>query len=125
MSEQPTFEGQICFLPVADLARSAAFYEQVLLLPLALDQGGIKIYRVAGGGFVGLCQSDGPLAADDRLILTLVTEHVDEWHARLAAQGARTDGPPRENERYQIYHFFARDPDGYRLEIQRFLHPFS
>ena len=119
------FDSQITFLPVADLARSAQFYELVLLLHPVLDQGGIRIFRVAGGGYLGLCQSDAPLAADDRLILTFVTEQVDEWHTRLEAQGVPTDGPPRENARYQIYHFFARDPDGYRLEVQRFLHPFS
>jgi catechol 2,3-dioxygenase-like lactoylglutathione lyase family enzyme len=128
MSEQDTsitaFDSQIIFVPVADLARSTAFYEQALLLPPALDQGGIRIFRVVGGGFVGLCQSDRPVAPDDRLILTFVTERVDEWHTRLAAQGVPTDGPPRENERYHIYHFFARDPDGYRIEIQRFLHSF-
>lgn len=120
----PAFGAQIVFVPVADLAASAAFYETVLLLPLVVDQGGIRIYRAAGGAFLGLCQSDGPLAADDRLILTFVADDVDGWHSRLAAQGAPTDGPPRENARYQIYHFFARDPDGYRVEIQRFLHPF-
>ena len=128
MSEQDTsiiaFDSQITFVPVADLARSASFYETVLLLHLTLDQGGIRIYRAANGGFIGLCQSDGPLSADDRLILTFVTDRVDEWHTRLTAQGVPTDGAPRENERYQIYHFFARDPDGYRLEVQRFLHPF-
>lgn len=118
------FDAQIVFVPVADLTRSAQFYETVLLLRPTVDQGGIKIYQVAGGGLLGLCQSEAPLAADDRLILTFVTERVDEWHMRLVAQGVATDGSPRTNERYQIYHFFARDPDGYRLEIQRFLHPF-
>lgn len=118
-----TFDAQVVFVPVGDLAHSAQFYETVLLLPLAVDQGGIRIYRVAGGGFLGLCQSSGPLAADDRLILTFVTDSVDAWHERLTAQGTPTDGAPRENERYRIYHFFARDPDGYRIEIQRFLHP--
>lgn len=119
-----TFDAQIVFVPVADLARSAQFYELVLTLPLVLDQGGIRIYRGAGGGYLGLCQSDGPLAADDRLMITLVTEQVDEWYERFVAQGVATDGAPRENERYHIYHFFARDPDNYRVEIQRFLHPF-
>lgn len=124
MTQQLSFDSQITFVPVADLARSVDFYEQVLLLRPVLDQGGIKIFAVAGGGFIGLCESDGPLAADDRLILTFVTDEVDAWHTRLESQGVATDGAPRENERYQIYHFFARDPDGYRLEIQRFLHPF-
>lgn len=118
------FDSQIVFVPVADLARSVAFYELAFLLRPVLDQGGIRIFQVAGGGFLGLCQSDGALAADDRLILTFVTDHVDEWHTRLTSQGVSTDGPPRENERYKIYHFFARDPDGYRIEVQRFLHPF-
>lgn len=27
------------------------------------------------------------------------------------------------NERYQIYNFFAVDPDGRRIEFQHFLHP--
>jgi hypothetical protein len=61
------------FVPTSDLAISAHFYETVLLLPLALDQGDIRIYRGAGQGYIGLCQSDGPLAADDRLILTFVS----------------------------------------------------
>jgi hypothetical protein len=30
--------------------------------------------------------------------------------------------PPKINERYRIYHFYARDPEGRRLEFQRFLH---
>lgn len=125
-SESPAlaFDAQIVFVPVADLAASAAFYETVLLFPLVVDQGRVRIYRAAGGAFLGICQSDGPLAADDRLIITFVADDVDGWHTRLAAQGVPTDGAPRENERYQIYHFFARDPDGYRVEIQRFLHPF-
>jgi catechol 2,3-dioxygenase-like lactoylglutathione lyase family enzyme len=121
----PAFDAQIVFVPVADLAASAAFYETVLLFPLVVDQGSVRIYRAAGGAFVGLCQSDGALAADDRLIITFVADDVDGWHTRLSAQGVATDGPPRENPRYQIYHFFARDPDGYRIEIQRFLHPFA
>jgi catechol 2,3-dioxygenase-like lactoylglutathione lyase family enzyme len=128
MSEQEqtktTFDSQIIFVPVADLARSAQFYETVLLLKPTLEQDGIKIYQVVEGCFLGFCQSDAPLAADDRLIFTFVTERVDEWHTRLTAQGVPTDGVPRTNERFRIYHFFARDPDGYRIEVQRFLHPF-
>ncbi|NJN18058.1 MAG: glyoxalase/bleomycin resistance/dioxygenase family protein, partial [Oscillochloris sp.] len=46
-------------MPTADLAASAHFYETVLLLPMVLDQGGIRIYRGVGGGYLGLCQNDG------------------------------------------------------------------
>jgi catechol 2,3-dioxygenase-like lactoylglutathione lyase family enzyme len=30
---------------------------------------------------------------------------------------------PTMNTTYNIYHFFMRDPDGYLVEIQRFLDP--
>lgn len=118
------FDGQITFLPTADLTACAHFYETVMLLPLAVDQGSIRIYQVATGGFLGFCQSDDPAPNDERIILTFVCDDVDGWHARLRTQGIATDGTPRVNEKYQIYHFFAHDPDGYRIEVQRFLHPF-
>lgn len=123
-NETTAFTGMITFVPVADLAASCHFYTTVLLLRQVVDQDGIAILESAPGGYLGLCQSDDPFVANERMILTLVTEQVEAWHTRLQAQGVPTDAPPRENPRFRIYHFFARDPDGYRIEIQRFLHPF-
>ena len=34
-----------------------------------------------------------------------------------------SNGPPKENPRYQIYHFFTKDPEGRTLEFQYFMHP--
>ncbi|NIQ07613.1 MAG: hypothetical protein GWO20_18420 [Candidatus Korarchaeota archaeon] len=31
-------------------------------------------------------------------------------------------GEPKVNEKYQIYHFFAEDPEGRTIEFQHFLH---
>lgn len=56
-------------------------------------------------------------------ILTFVVDDraaVDAAHERLA-DVAR--GPPRENDRYEIYQFFADDPEGRAVEVQCFLHP--
>ncbi|WP_322816314.1 VOC family protein [Chloroflexus sp.] len=124
MDEHP-YAAAITFIPVTDLQASARCYADALGLPLVLDQGGIHIYRVARGSYLGLCQCAEPVIADDRLILTIVSSDVDTIYERLVAAGIATDGPPRENPRYRIYHFFARDLDGYRLEVQRFLHPFD
>lgn len=44
---------------------------------------------------------------------------VDAMHDRLASIA---DAPPRLNEKYRIYHFFARDPEGRRVEFQSFEH---
>jgi len=51
-------------------------------------------------------------------------EEVDEIYDKLCQSTIITiDGRPRVNERYQIYQFFAQDPEGRNLEFQAFLHP--
>ncbi len=46
-------------------------------------------------------------------------EHVDAMYREFSYEAT---GKPQENERYRIYNFFARDPDGRRIEFQCFLH---
>ena len=88
---------------------------------MALDQGSCRIYRVAGGAYIGFCQRE--TAEPHGVIVTLVTDDVDGWHTRLAVAGVLIETPPRYNERYQIYQCFARDPHGYLIEIQEFRDP--
>ena len=78
---------------------------------------------MAGEAFLGVCAGTKDAAAPEGVTYTFVTPEVDAWHARLADRDVSIEGPPRENERFRIYNFFARDPDGYRLEFQRFLDP--
>lgn len=119
------WSSMISFRPVSDLAASRDFYERDLGLELVRDQGVCLIFRVAPGGYLGVCQAgyDGrhePLPVDDRIITTLVTSDVEGIHQRLRALGADVDAAPRHNPRFAITQFFVRDPDGYRIEIQRF-----
>lgn len=117
-------DSQITFLYVRDLGRSGRFYQDILGLALVLDQGSCRIYRVKGGSaFLGICERETPDANRDNLIFTLVTEDVDGWYQRITSRGWTCEHAPRLNEQYRIYHFFVRDPDGYLLEIQRFLTP--
>ncbi|MBU0495595.1 MAG: VOC family protein [Chloroflexi bacterium] len=117
----PPIDQQITFLYTRDLARSARFYEEVLGLPLALDQGGCRIYRVSAGGYVGICQRTDAPEQPAGVILTLVTPAVDEWCEHLRAHGVVLEKEPAVNPDYGIYHCFLRDPNGYLVEIQRFL----
>lgn len=117
-----TVDAQITFLYVSDLQRSADFYENVLGLQLVTDQGSCRIYRAAGRqAYLGICEGAATEANVDTLIFTLVTADVDGWFRRVTSRGWPCEDPPSTNARYNIYHFFLRDPDGYKLEIQRFL----
>lgn len=127
MNRPAAFDSQITFLYTDDMAASVRFYEDVLGFRLWLDQTTCRIYQVAGGAFVGVCQTGqgeaqqrGPQA---NVIVTLVTDAVDAWYTHLVAQGVMFEKAPSLNERYGIYNCFFRDPNGYLFEIQRFLNP--
>lgn len=118
-----SFTDCITFLYTRDLKTTASFYEDVLGLPLALDQGSCRIYRIDAGAFVGFCQRENAPEKPEGVILTFVTDGVDSWAARLEAAGVELEKEPTLNEQYGIYHIFFHDPNGYLLEIQRFLDP--
>lgn len=90
-------------------------------LALVLDQGGCRIYQVSSDGYIGICQRDDAPEQPEGVIVTIVTDEVDEWHRQLTEQGVIFEKPPTLNPRYNIYHCFLRDPSGYLIEIQRFL----
>jgi len=115
-------DAQITFLPAADLHRSAAFYEGALGLPLVVDQGTCRIYRVAATAYLGICERSGAAPAAG-VIVTLVSRAVDAWHRRLVAAGMEVVEAPSRSERYRIHHAFYRDPDGHLVEIQEFADP--
>jgi catechol 2,3-dioxygenase-like lactoylglutathione lyase family enzyme len=114
---------QITFLDTRDLASTADFYERVLRLRLARDQGSCRIYHVSGTSYVGFCQRAHAPAVPQGVVLTLVTDHVDDWCAHLRCHGVEFVKEPADNPPYRIYNAFVRDPNGYLIEIQRFWEP--
>ena len=116
------FDAAITFCYTHDLNRLSGFYEDTMGLPLVLDQGGCRIYRVAGSGYFAFCERRNARKAEG-VLLTFVTNDVDGWFERLSAAGVPFDKEPKSNPEYGIYHCFLRDPDGNRLEIQRFDDP--
>ena len=121
---------QITFLDTEDLVRTADFYEGILGLRLARDQGTCRIYHVCEGAYLGFCRRDPasavtPKSATAVTVLTLITDQVDEWCARLQARGVEIVKPPADNPPYRIYNAFVRDPNGYLVEIQRFWEPLT
>ena len=118
----PPIEQQITFLYVEDVHRAAGFYGGVLGLAMVVDQGDCRIYRVTRDAYVGICERTGDRSTAG-MLLTLVTDDVDDWHERLVAGGVTCEQPPTANPRYGIRNAFYRDPDGHRIEVQRFDDP--
>jgi catechol 2,3-dioxygenase-like lactoylglutathione lyase family enzyme len=114
---------QITFLDTPDLARTADFYERILGLRLARDQGTCRIYHVSGQAYLGFCQRAGASAEPHGVVVTLITDGVDELCAHLRRQGVEFVKEPADNPPYRIYNAFVRDPNGYLVEIQRFWEP--
>ena len=118
-----TVDDQITFIYVADLARSASFYGTGLGFTLVLDQGGCLIYEVTPTSYLGVCDARPEKVGVSGALVTFVTDDVDAWHDRAVEAGATIVQAPRHNEQYEIYNFFAEDPDGNRFEVQRFDDP--
>jgi GNAT superfamily N-acetyltransferase/catechol 2,3-dioxygenase-like lactoylglutathione lyase family enzyme len=123
LSKDP-FDQAVTFLYTSDLIATSQFYEEILELPLVRDQAVCRIYKASPNGYLGFCTHlEAP--SSQGIILTLVTESVDTWHDLLLTKDVEITKPPTHNPKYQIYHFFFKDPNGYTLEIQRFDKPLS
>lgn len=127
---QAPFDQLVTFLYAEDPEPSWRFYEEVLGLALAQDQGSCRIYAPASGGraFLGVCRARGPRVTDNPrvqggAIVTFVVQDVEGWHARLKAAGVEVATAPGFSEAYRVTSFFFRDPAGYTLEVQRFERP--
>ncbi len=120
---RPPLDQQVTFLYTRDLSKTAEFYEEILGLPMVLDQGSCRIYQINADAFVGFCQRIDAPEQPKGVILTFVSQEVDDWHAYLVERDVVIEKPPTFYEEYNIYHCFLRDPNGYLIEIQRFLDP--
>jgi hypothetical protein len=110
----------IVFFRTERRAEVTAFYEERLDFDRWLEQdGGCSILQ-HGNLLVGFCDA---AVTDTEGIVTVVLEDeaaVDDMH-RALSDVAR--GPPEANDDFDIYQFFADDPDGRTLEVQTFRHP--
>ncbi|MFU8827155.1 MAG: VOC family protein [Brevefilum sp.] len=119
----PKITQQITFLHAQNLVETRHFYAHLLGLPLARDQGSCLIFQVTPEAYLGFCEHIEPIPPGRKVILTLVSEDVDGWYTKLTANHQDLVDPPRHNPKYEIYHFFVPDPNGYWIEIQRFDQP--
>ena len=108
----------IVFFKTKMLNQIAEFYTKEVGMTIWLTQANCIILRFENM-LVGFCQDDfGELGG----LITFYydsKEQVNELYEKFKDIASE---PPRENEKYQIYNFFAKDPEGRGIEFQSFLH---
>jgi catechol 2,3-dioxygenase-like lactoylglutathione lyase family enzyme len=117
-------EYPIFFFYYKDLEKALDFYRDVLELELAIDQVWCKILKIHEKAYLGLVdEKKGSLRAvpEKGALLTLVVEDVDAWHRKLLEKNVPGLTPTFLNEEIGVYGFFFLDPEGYKIEIQKFL----
>jgi hypothetical protein len=109
----------IVFFRTTQLEKLKDFYIHQLGCQMWIDQGGCAILRY-GNLLVGFCKSEE--ANLDTLITFFFEDKrsVDLYYEKLRSVALSS---PKENRKYRIYHFYARDPEGRSIEFQCFLHP--
>src|SRR5437016_13965625 len=119
MTQTFRFEG--LSLPVSDIARSVAFYQQ---FGFQVEYYGSQFALLRlGEGTLGLLKPEveeqtGTLSERihrERIHIELSTDHLDELYAELQGRGVNILEPPHDElwERTMA----TADPDGYHLEI--------
>ena len=111
----------ITFLYYRDLPGAMQFYEDVMGLPLAIDQGWCKIYRICQAAHVGLVDENKGMhkwTAVKPVQLCIRVPDVDDWYSY--AKGKNLDGLSEffENRDLGIRAFVFNDTEGYQIEIQ-------
>ncbi len=123
MTAPPPIDQCVTFIYTHDLAATTQWYEDVLGLECVLVQTCCKIYRTGGSGFLGICSRPNRTVEPRGVVFTMVSSDVDGWYARLKGKGVTIEGPPELSTEFNVYAFFAADPNGYKLEFQEFRDP--
>ena len=115
---------QVTWVYTHDIAGTAGFYGDIIGLEQVLDQGQCRIFKTSATSFLGVCQvRPGRFVEPKGVVITLVTTEVDKWHEALKAKGVTILEPPAYHPSFDVYCFFAADPNGYKLEFQTFRSP--
>lgn len=115
------FKEFITFLGTKNLKKTSNFYQYFLGLTIYKDQKVCIIFSINNQSKIGFCEHIPVIHEKKSPIITFVTDDVDKYYSNLIQKGLEIPERPKLNKNFDIYHFFFRDPNGYTIEIQKFL----
>ncbi len=115
-SDPPEGTGGIVFFRTDQREEVVEWYTDAVGADVWLEQPGCTILDFEGFRF-GFCDGE---ETEDSGVLTFVYDDETGVDAMYERVGSVADDEPRFNETYEIYQFFATDPDGRTAEFQTF-----
>ncbi len=109
----------IIFLKTEKLDEIKNFYRTRLQCDLWLNQNTCVVLQ-HGNLLLGFCAAENAETSGCITFFFPTSADVDRMYI---AMKDTADGSPRNNDQFQIYQFFARDPEARLLEFQCFQHP--
>lgn len=109
----------IVFFNTKQLEKLKAFYIDDIGCTMWMDQKDCIILKF-GNMLIGFCQRE---KADMDGLITFFYEKKSEVDNAYEKFKSIAQGPPKQNPRYPIYNFFAKDPEGRSIEFQYFTGP--
>jgi catechol 2,3-dioxygenase-like lactoylglutathione lyase family enzyme len=110
----------IHFYGCKDLEVTHHFYSDLLGLSLYKDQIKCHIYSLSSTAMIGFCTHIVVVHQEKSPIITFVVDDVQYMHQLMQHANLQ----PKDiqiNKFFKLEHFFMKDPNGYTIEIQRFL----
>jgi len=115
-----SIEAAIHFYGTQNLTLTHQFYHEFLGLKCIRDQIVCRIYEITPTAMIGFCEHIEVVCQNKSPIITLVVHDVWAMYEHVKKVYGYTE-KPTVNHQFMIEHFFMSDPNGYTLEIQRFL----
>ncbi len=108
--------GGIIFFQTKKIEEVSNFYLEKVGCSLWLDQGGCKILQFENMLF-GFCQREN---VDDQGMITFYYPSQEKVNLMYKQLKNISLSEPKDNPKYRIYHFYAKDPEGRNIEFQYF-----
>ena len=109
----------IVFYKTTAYKKNIAFYRDMIGMDVWLEQADCTILK-HGNFLLGFCRRDTVDACGIITFFYDEQKEVDRMYARVKERALHE---PQVNEKYNIYHFFIKDPENRTVEFQYFLHP--
>ena len=109
----------ILFFKSNDKDKIKEFYQSQVGMKIWLEQADCVILK-HGNLLLGFCDREELDSCGMITFFYPTRAEIDAMYEKF--RGSAKD-KPRKNEKYDIYHFFAEDPEKRTIEFQAFLHP--